>query len=113
MHFGNIESVEIDSDERGLVLRIQSEEFGEIALDMTFEVAEALYNRCRADIGPWLRERDVARGTSPLQRAYGGKVVSIFACDPDESAGAYELSDPAHPRYHSVHADLWDMREGK
>ena len=30
----------------------------------------------------------------------------------DEDAG-YELNDPKHPEYHSTHADIWDMREGK
>lgn len=24
---------------------------------------------------------------------------------------AFAISDPKHPDYHSVHADLWDMRE--
>ncbi len=28
-------------------------------------------------------------------------------------SGAYPISDPKHPEYHSTHADLWDMREGK
>jgi hypothetical protein len=37
-----------------------------------------------------------------------------FRCDPDESAGlAYDLSDPKHPDFHSVHADIWDARAGK
>lgn len=39
--------------------------------------------------------------------------AGAFYCDPDESAGAYELSDPKHPRYHSTYADIWDSREGK
>ena len=26
---------------------------------------------------------------------------------------AYEQSDPKHPDYHSIHADIWDLREGK
>jgi hypothetical protein len=26
---------------------------------------------------------------------------------------AYDLSDPKHPDWHSVHADLYDSREGK
>jgi hypothetical protein len=28
-------------------------------------------------------------------------------------AAAYEASDPKHRNYHSLHADLWDQREGK
>jgi hypothetical protein len=27
--------------------------------------------------------------------------------------GTYEISDPKHPEFHSVHADIWDNREGK
>lgn len=68
---------------------------------------EQAYDAVRASIGPWLRERDAAR-----YRAVA------FRCDPDESTGwseraGYDTSDPKHPDFHSVHADLWDMREGK
>ena len=33
-----------------------------------------------------------------------------FVCNPDESCG-YDTSDPKHPDWHSVHADVWDNRE--
>jgi hypothetical protein len=39
-------------------------------------------------------------------------IPTVFACEPDESCG-YDRDDPKHPDWHSVHADLWDMREGK
>jgi hypothetical protein len=41
-----------------------------------------------------------------------GPVPAVFACDPDESCG-YALSDPKHPGFHSIHADIWDARAGK
>ncbi len=35
--------------------------------------------------------------------------------DPDrlEDILAYSLDDPKHPDYHSIHADIYDAREGK
>jgi len=30
-----------------------------------------------------------------------------------ETDGPYEPTDPKHPGYHSLMADVWDMREGK
>ncbi len=30
-----------------------------------------------------------------------------------EQRDAYDLRNPKHPDWHSVHADLWDSREGK
>lgn len=40
-------------------------------------------------------------------------IERAFMCNPDESAGAYELDDPKHSTYFDRMADLWDMREGK
>lgn len=71
------------------------------------EDPEQLYDRVNATIGPWLQEREAAFAEFRHQRALGA-----FRCDPDESAG-YDPSDPKHPDWHSVHADLWDSREGK
>lgn len=43
----------------------------------------------------------------------------LYLC-PDPEQGyielmkeAYALSDPKHPDYHSIHADIWNAREGK
>lgn len=80
---------------------------------------EAFYDHVKAAIGPWLYERDQAkRRFEELSRAE--KFVTgdnsftrrVFKCDPDESGG-YDVSDPKHPDFHSVHADIWDAREGK
>ncbi len=30
-----------------------------------------------------------------------------------EEIAAYTLDDPKHPDWHSIHADIWDAREGK
>lgn len=60
---------------------------------------EQLYDRVKAAIGPWLRERDEARTGANAWRYV--------------DAEGYLFSDPKHPDYHSLHADLWDNREGK
>jgi len=41
-----------------------------------------------------------------------GPIPAEFRCDPDESCG-YDVSDPKHPEFHSVHVDHYDSREGK
>jgi hypothetical protein len=32
---------------------------------------------------------------------------------PEEDDSGYDVNDPKHPEWHSTHADLWDLREGK
>ncbi len=89
--------IEIDSDESGFFLSVYAE--GE-RHDFRIEgLQERLYDQTRARIGPWLREREDARRTLPMAYIDG--------------SGAYDLSDPKHPEFHSIHADIWDMREGK
>jgi hypothetical protein len=66
---------------------------------------DAFYNQVKGRLGPYLNERERAR----VSRMYD---ASGFRCNPDESGG-YDRSDPKHPDWHSVHADIWDMREGK
>jgi hypothetical protein len=90
----------IETDESGIVLVVSTED-GESHRHAVTD-PEALYDAVKSAIGPWLYERDQARRTLP----------SAFYCDPDESGG-YEISDPKHTNFHSVHADLWDAREGK
>lgn len=105
MHFGNAERIEIESDESGFLLRVHSETFGEITVRLGMDTAEDLYNAARVEVRPWLLERDAARASR-----------ATYHCNPDESAGlaeVYEITDAKHPRYHSTHADIWDMREGK
>lgn len=85
------EEIKIECEENGFHLVVDGE---------TWLIAdpEALYDHVKAVIGPWLYERDMAKATMPL------------GYDPRE---AYDLSDPKHPDFHSVHADIWDAREGK
>jgi hypothetical protein len=56
---------------------------------------EQLYDAVKGAIGPWLKERELARRELPA----------------DDSG--YSLSDPKHPEFHSVHVDIWDARDGK
>jgi hypothetical protein len=101
-------SVEIECEEDGFYLVVEGHdpESGYQASQYRWKLNEidldAFYDQVKARIGPYLRERDEARRTLPAR----------FECDPDESGG-YDLSDPKHPDFHSVHADIWDMRDGK
>ena len=104
------ERVEVDSEEDGFHLLLKSEDGQWYDFRIQNIDLDAFYDQVKARIGPYLRERDEARGTRIVNTGAG---IQVFACDPDESGGAYELSDPKHPQFHSVHADLYDQREGK
>ncbi len=60
---------------------------------------DALAKAVRETIMPWIAEREAARASMPANwgRASGDD--------------GYDLSDPKHPDFHSVHSDLWDNRD--
>jgi hypothetical protein len=92
----------IEHDERGFLLIVYTA--GGDRLAHPISDPEALYDHVKAAIGPWLRERDEARATLPHVDEHG------FA-----TSGAEWPQDitPKHPDYHSIHADIYDQREGK
>ena len=53
-------------------------------------------------------KRDLTAGLEQEQTLED--VVSDWRHDALE---AYALDDPKHPDWHSIHADIWDNREGK
>ncbi len=101
----NIEDIRIESDERGFEMYLCVDEEPEVDENGWFRVniqavADKLAQEVHTNIDPWLAE--------------AASVRRIFECgagEIDESAGAYDLNDPKHPRYHSVHADPWDNRD--
>jgi predicted metal-dependent phosphoesterase TrpH len=101
----NADRIEIESDERGFELHVWVDEeprvhdSGLMVLNIQNIDLDAFYDQVKARIGPYLRERDEARRTLP---------TAVHA-----DSEAYDLSDPKHPDWHSVHADLYDSREGK
>lgn len=115
-------TLKIESDEDGFTLVIGSD-IDPDRYRFPIEDPEALYDTVKAEIGPWLYERDMAKST---------RTPAAFKCDPDESGGqdeyvvavredgsyrvepdedAYDPTDPKHPDYHSIHADHYDNRE--
>lgn len=86
-------ATKIESDEDGFYLVIETDTGRQ-----HFRVLdpEELYDAVRAQIRPWLMERDAARA------AYM-RPPTIDELEEDE---AYTLSDPKHPRHHEVFADL-------
>jgi hypothetical protein len=109
----NVDRLEIESDERGFELHVWVDEeprvhdSGLMVLNIHSIDLDAFYDQVKARLGPYLREAAEARTA-----VAAGVSREAFCCDPDESGG-YDLTDPKHPRYHSVHVDLWDSREGK
>jgi hypothetical protein len=100
--YWNAESVTVDDDEGRFTLVIEDVEGERVTVNIHGIDLDAFYEQVKARIGPYLRERDEALRTRPV----------VFACNPDESGG-YDLSDPKHENFHSLHADLWDSRDGK
>ncbi len=102
------ESVKVDSDEGRLTLEV---DIGEIvSLDdesarLTVNIhgidLDAFYDSVRSGIGGYLRERDEARRTVP---------VTLTGADTDWPQTVYDTSDPKHPDFHSIHADIHDLR---
>ena len=83
------EEIKIESEENGFHLVVDGERW--LIAD-----PEALYDHVKASIGPWLYEMYAAKATMPPSY---------------DVREAYDPSDPKHSDWHSVHADIWDMRE--
>jgi hypothetical protein len=93
------DTLKIDTDEGEFVLECETCDGERFTIGIHGIDLDAFYDQVKARIGSYLRERDEA------QRVYVGI--------PGPVADAYDLSDPKHPDFHSVHADIWDMRDGK
>ena len=97
-------SLRIECEEDGFHLIIDGDspdpEYTAAILDYRIQDIDldAFYDQVKARIGSYLRERDEARWVMPA------------AYDVRE---AYDLNDPKHPDFHSVHADYYDSRDGK
>ena len=102
----NADNIRIEWDEDGCYLWLTAQrEAGEHDLRFRISDPEALYDHVKAAIGPWLYERDLGTiGVDP--------VIARAVYDP-QTSDAYDISDPKPPDFHSVHADIWDAREGK
>jgi hypothetical protein len=102
---GRAYDISVVGDEDGFELHFSSTT-GDYVVNI-HGVAQLLLDAANKEIGGWYREGQAAAADYAHVRAVGG-----FACDPDESGG-YDPSDPKHRNWHSVHADLYDQREGK
>ena len=104
----DVENVKLESDERGFELHLvvdeepKVDEQGRMILNV-HSCAEALYEQVNLIIGSWLSE---GRAAAAMPAS------AVFRCNPNESGG-YDTSDPKHPDWHSIHADIWDARAGK
>lgn len=100
------EDITVEWDEGGCFLHVDGE---------TWRVAdpEALYDRVKAAILPWLMERDEAWGEFKQALRSGTGPAAAFVCRDVDESGGYDTSDPKHPDFYSVHVDHYDAREGK
>ena len=100
----NADSIRIESDERGFEMYLRVDEEPEVDENGWFRVnvhacALQLLREAQTNIGPWAAEAESVKRVFDRERD---------SYDPRE---AYEISDPKHPDFHSVHADIWDARE--
>lgn len=98
------EDIQIEWDEGGCYLHVDGE---------TWRVAdpEQLYDRVKAAILPWLMEKWDAE--QRFNHAYAAEKDARKVYAEDWAREAYDVSDPKHPDWHSVHSDIWDARTGK
>lgn len=99
----NADSIKIECEEDGFHLIIDGDspypEYQASIMDYNIQsCAEALAEQVNLIIAPWIREQK--------------REKLAFLCNPDESGGLADLGTK-HPDYHSIHADLYDVREGK
>ncbi len=93
---GTADEITVASLEDGFELHIDTEQ-GTFIVNV-HGVSEHLLHQINSEIGEWYEEGGRAR----LEQRHDA-----------EQADAYDLRNPKHPQYHSVHADLYDSREGK
>ena len=99
------DSIKLEWEENGLHMRIETTEDDSV-LDFWISEPEQLYNDVCAAVWPWIVERDEALREHRAGMALARDVMA-------DAREAYDPSDPKHPDFHSVHADIWDNREGK
>lgn len=102
IHHLDAETISVESDECGFELHVTDTD-GDVHVFNIQAAAVDLLSAVERTIAPWHRE---GMAVYAEWRAAG----AFSAYDPSD---AYDLSDPKHPRYHSVHADMWDARAGK
>lgn len=105
-----IETFKLDSDERGWLLELGGDFVREVTSYLNDETSDTLTLRLGDDAGllaaatilnDWLEE--------------GRRMAAQYADEMSlpEADEAYARDDPKHGEYHSVHADIYDQREGK
>lgn len=80
--------------ENGFELVVTSDEGDRFVFNI-HSLAEEFFTNVNSTIGTWLDEAEHARASY------------IPPVDPR----AYDARDPKHPDWHSVHSDLYDLRE--
>ena len=104
----NASDIKIEWDEGGCYIIIDGDsvdpDYQAGCYRWRVENPEQLYDRVCAAIWPWIVERDQA-----LREYRAGMALARDAME--DAREAYDPSDPKHPDWHSVHADIWDNRE--
>ena len=98
-NLGRADTVRINSDENGFELHLSTDQG--IYVANIHGCTMSLIQQVDEHLRPYW---DEAHRLAAEHQA--------FRCDPDESGG-YDRSDPKHENWHSVHADIWDNRDGK
>lgn len=112
-------TVKIESDEDGFRLIVGSD-IDPDRYTFLIEDPEALYDTVKAEIGPWLYERDMAGryGPSGVSGTTGpsgatGQRMRPFLCSVEDvdKSGGYDPLDPKSSGWHERMATLYDNRE--
>lgn len=101
---GTIESVKIESDERGFELHLTDDDGTRYVLNV-HAVAARLLKATQDEIGAWLEEGRRLADEHERELCRHGYPEGCPDCDapahlPTVLKDGYELSDPKHPTYH-------------
>lgn len=114
-------TVSLDWDEDGCTMIVQDDEGSGERYSFRLADPEALYDHVKAQIGPWVRERDEARRAflcdpEDVDESAGmaeyaplpGTLTDLERSVPDPNGG-YDRSDPKHPAWADTEAWSADL----
>jgi len=102
---GKVDKIDIFSDEDGFELLVTIDDGAEYKFSISD--AEQLYNEVKAEIGPWLHERDMGSAT---YQPRPGSLTDLERNVPNPNGG-YESLDPKSEGYHDRMSAIHDNKE--
>ena len=101
--------VTVEDDEGRFMLRIESDTQEPLMVNIHWIDLDAFYDQVKARLGPYLHEKLDAKRAVDAGVSLS-EYVNLNYMGGEEAREAYDTSDPKHPDFHSIHADIHDLR---